>query len=544
MKKYLPYILYAMIVGLIMKPFFTPGFLFLLDMAWTPNIQLSDYLSGGVSAGFPLALLLKFLSFLAPVEIIQKILLSLFFFLSGAFMYRFARVNNFGREWSFVAGLFYMLNPWVYERFLAGHWLIMLGYAFFPFVVALFLEFLKRPCKRQIIKLSLFLAVYPILSLHWAYIAYVFLSFCGFIYLWQEKRLSVLKNLEFVKKFLLILILIITVNSFWLFSFWGDAGVFPKITQNDFIAFETSTDTRFGVYFNVLSLYGFWNTAYFLPKDMFGAWWMLTIFFVGFSVLGAVYLIKKKNLFGLCLAIGFMPILILAVGYGSEFSKFFVNIFYYIMPGFKGLRETGKLTGLLAFSYALLVPIGMKYFFELCGYRLKEKSLSFFKFIAIFAVILIVFLSTMGIFNSFDKQLQTYEYPKSWFAVEEMLANNQGTKNVLVLPWCGYPQLDFAGNKRAVNPAHSFFSFDVVVGRNLENIFLMETTQAEWDDLIQNALNKNKKFDYYKDFLAQEDISHVLVLKIYNWKDYDFLNKAEILECIFDGEDAVVYKIK
>ena len=86
MKKYLPYILYAITVGLLMKPFFNSGFLFFLDMAWVPNIQLSDYLSGGINAGIPFILLFKFFSFLLPVAIIQKILLGLIFFLSGAFM--------------------------------------------------------------------------------------------------------------------------------------------------------------------------------------------------------------------------------------------------------------------------------------------------------------------------------------------------------------------------------------------------------------------------------------------------------------------------
>ena len=437
-----------------------------------------------------------------------------------------------------------MLNPWVYERFLAGHWMVMLGYAFFPLAVALFLEFLKRPSRRQIIKLGLLLAVYPILSMHWAYITYLFLCFCGLVYLWREKQWKILLKPVFIKRLSFMILAIVIVNSFWLFNFWGETGVFTKITQNDFEAFETVGDSHFGVYFNVLSLYGFWGAAYFLPKDLFGAWWVLTIFFIGFSVLGALNLIKKKNLLGYVLAISFAPILVLAVGYASEFSKFFVNILYYIMPGFKGLREAEKLVGLLAFNYALLTPIGMKYFFELCGYRLKEKFLSFPRLIAVSTISLMIFLLTMGIFNSFNNQLQTYSYPKSWETVENILSNNHETKTVLALPWHGYPRLNFAGDKRVANPARSFFSFDIVAGKNLESAFLQETEQKEWDNLIINIINKDKLFDDYKEFLAQNSISHVLVLKIQDWEDYNFLNNVKILKQIFNDEHAIIYKIE
>ncbi len=526
-----------------MKPFFNDGFLFLLDMVWAPNIQISDY-SSNINVGFPFILLFKLLSFVIPVFVIQKMLLGIIFFLSGALMYGLARFNKFERLLAFMAGLFYMLNPWVYERFLAGHWKVFLGYAIFPLVVTLFLQFLKNKSKKNKIKLIVLLVLYPMLSMHWAYISYLFLGFSGLIYLWQKKELKVLLKLSFFKQLLAVIFTIVIFNSFWLFGFWSDAGTFSKISQNDFEAFETVTDTRFGVYFNVLSLYGFWSTAYFLPKDIFSAWWVLTIFFISFSVLGSVYLIKKKNLLGYILTISFIPIFILAVGYGSEFSKFFVDIFYNIMPGFKGLRETEKLVGLLAFSYALLIPVGMKYFFELCGHPFKKKLLSFSKLIVACAVILIIFLSTLGIFNSFDEQLQSYKYPDSWGTVEEMLSNNQETKNVLVLPWYGYPRLDFAGNKRIANPACTFFSFNVVVGRNLESIFLQETKQEEWDDVIASITNKEKQLDYYRDFLAQKNISHILVLKIYNWKDYNFLNDTEMLKQIFNDKDIAVYKIK
>ena len=141
MKKYLPYLLYFILAGLIMRPFFSPGFLFFLDMAWGPRIDLTDYLANGLASSFPLAVIFKFLSFFMAVELTQKLLLWFILFFAASAMYGFAR-SYMKIEWAIGSGLFYLINPYVYERFLAGQWLVLLGYGFFPLAFKLFLEFI------------------------------------------------------------------------------------------------------------------------------------------------------------------------------------------------------------------------------------------------------------------------------------------------------------------------------------------------------------------------------------------------------------------
>ncbi len=542
MKKYLVYILYTCLALLIMRPFFGGGFLFLLDMVWSPHLQLSDYLSAGISASFPLIVVFKILSSFLPLVFIQKILLTVLFLSIGSFMYYFARINKIAQEWALVAGGFYMLNPWVYERFLAGHYLVLLGYAIFPLVFGLFLELLSSYSWQKFIKLTLLLSLYPIFSIHWAYISYLVLFFSGLFYLLYYKKWKILLTFLWWKYLLIILGTIVAVNSFWLFSFWSDGGVFPKIGLSDFVAFKTQGDAVFGVFFNVLSLYGFWSTANFLPKDLFSAWWLLTIFFLFLSWLGYLNLVKRNRFLALFLAFSFGPLVFLAVGYGADIVRPSIDLLFVILPGFKGLRETEKLVGLIAFIYAFLIPLGFAYIFDLCGLKREHKSFFIYKYILLSMAWLLAFLATFGIFNSFSHQLQTYNYPDGWEKVENILVKNEA-KTVLVLPWHGYPHLNFAGNKRVANPAKGFFSADLRVGRNLDNVYLLETEQGEWDKFVFQIVQGLNSIDNMTNFLQNHHISHIMLLKIDDYWRYSFLQQAKILKNTYEDQDIVLYSL-
>jgi len=544
MKKYVAYILYALIAGLIMRPFFQPGFLFLLDMSWTPHIQLSDYLSGGVNAGFVLTLLIKLLSFLLPVPVIQKFILFLIFFLSGVFMYRFARFNELGREWAFASGLFYMVNPWMYERFLAGHWLVMLGYVFFPLAVSLLFELFKNPGKQASVKLGLLLAIYPLFSLHWAYITYLFLTFCGLVFLWKNKQFRILKTPSFVKGFFFILLGVLTVNSFWLFSFWGEESVWPKISFNDFKTFTTSADPVFGSFFNTLSLYGYWQDIYFLPKDFFALWWLVSLLVLCLSVYGFVAMYKEKKIFGYIASLIFLPILLVAVGLANQLTGKLVELLFCILPGFKGLRETAKLTGVIVFFLAFFYAFGARGLVRLAIFDVKDRQKKILNNTAVGLIILLPFLMSYGMFFAFNSQVKTYQYPKGWQVVEEMLRNDVSVQDVLFLPWHGYPTLNFAGNKKIANPAKNYFSFPVVQGRNLDNVFLLETEQGEWDRYMTSIVQGMENLDDMRSFLDDKGISHVILAKIDDYERYGFLEDSKVLDKIYEDADIILYKLK
>jgi hypothetical protein len=212
---------------------------------------------------------------IVKAEIIQKIILTLILFLPTALMYRLA-ARYMAMQWAVFAGVLYLLNPWVYERFLSGQWLVLLGYALLPLCVLLYSKALERGWTRDWLLFIAFFAVYPIVSIHFAYMA-------AFVLFAFTVTYFCLKPHEFAhsyKKLLLwgaaALLLLAAVNSYWLVAFFHPATTFEAISQADFAAYQTRTDPTVGVWGNVLSLYGFWNTDFALPKDSLPFWWALS----------------------------------------------------------------------------------------------------------------------------------------------------------------------------------------------------------------------------------------------------------------------------
>jgi len=576
MKKYLPHFAFTAIVLAVMLPLYQSGFVFLLDMIFTPNLDLGNYLKGeSLSASLPITILIKLFSFILPLEIIQKIILSLVLFLPGFFMYKLAKLF-LPMKWAVLSGVFFMLNPYVYERFLAGHWYVLLGYAFFPLLVKFFLEFLEKSNNKNFLKFALLFSVFPILSLHWAYISFWFLILLGIVYFAVRNKNSVFvipakagiqdstmfddKHLEgashyrivfqtFIKYIACSIILFLTINSFWLVGFLSSSGAYYKFSLNDFKAFATQSDPTFGVFFNVLSLYGFWNVDYFSAKDFFQFWWIPTLiilFFTGYGIyklcLGRYEpsLVPKidasedsrrpmAQILCLTLTIAFIPIVLLSVGYGSEITKPIINFLYEFLPGFKGLRETEKLVGLLAFSYAILFSTGGFFF---------AKKLKY-----VFPLFLLIpFLVAWPMLWGFSGQVKTSDYPKSWYQANETLKQDENNK-LLFLPWHGYPRLSFAGYRRIANPAPRFFQAETVFGKNIDNAYLLECDQGIWDKKMFQLLQGFETLDENIDFLRSQGITHILLAKEADYERYGFLKKSKQLEKVLETDDVVLWKV-
>lgn len=538
-KKYLPYILYLLLAILIMRPAFDSGYLFFLDMVWAPDIQLSDYTRNGLSAAFPLTLLLKLFSFIISTAWLQKILLLGVFFLSAVAMYIFSR-RYLDCAGAFIAGLFYMINPYVYERFLAGHWHVLLGYAYFPLVINGFLRLLDKPRAKTFWRFCLLFAIYPIISQHWFYITFFVLLLTAFIYLYKNHKWAALANPLFYRFVGIFSLVFFGLNSFWLFGFWGEKSVWPQITLNDFAAFATTADIKFGAWINVLSLYGFWNNIHILPKNIFNWWWLLTIVVLAISLLGLIRLIQKRRLIGFALPFIFITALVIGVGYASGIIRPLIDLLFDYLPGFRGLRETHKAAGLLAFAYALTLPLGGRF---LTGI-VKKSAAKILLYIVYPCLAALILLMNFGIFNAFNGYLKAYEYPVGWTKAENYLSENVIDSKVLIMPWHGYPRLNFAGNTVVANPATAFFSSDVIVGRNLDNVFLLETEQGEYDQLLFCLVQGLETIKDNLDFFYEQNISHMILLKIDDYERYGFLTKSGVLELIYEDNDIVLYKVR
>jgi hypothetical protein len=550
MRKYLPYLLFVFLTLVILLPLFQRGFVFLLDMVWSSNMQLSDFTRNGIQPDLILSLILVFLNSFIPWDIVQKIIFVGLLLLPAITMYqlnkRFLEV-----KWAVVAGVFYMVNPYVYERFLGGQWYVLLGYGMFPLVVKWFLEFIEKFDKRRFLKFCLLFSVYPIISLHWAYIATLFLLVLGGVFVlvkWKDlyrfrNKFGMThigwKGLKYIIVFFCIFLI---VNSFWLLNISTVNNQVSTFTSEDLYIYRTLGDPHLGVFFNVLSLYGFWQTGFLLPKDFNVYWPFLTILVLIFSLIGEWYLIKKRDILAITLAVLFVPIVFISVGYSSDFTRPIFVFFIDHLPLFKGFRDSSKFIGIIAFTYAFLLPIGVR---ETAKYLGSITFIGFKKYTSPFLLVIafvIPLLMTNTLFWGFHNQLATSDYPSGWYKVNKLLVHDQMVKKVLFLPWYGYLSMNFAQNRTIANPAPIFFQSTIIVSNSLNNPDKTEelSTLDEKVLLIKNGV---ESFDQDYNFFINLRISHIIISKAQDFNYYQNLLNNKRLVIVYEDSDIVLLKV-
>ncbi len=570
MKKFFPYTIYALITAAIMWPLYHRGFVFLLDMIFPPVLQLKDYFEEGIPSQLPLLLILKTLNLLMPMDVVQKILLSALLFLPAMLMYTLAK-NQLGTEekgerteedlspqsssltpessvlsprlWAFFAGLIYMLNPWTYERFLSGHWYVYLGYAVFPFFILLTQRMFENKTRKSFIAWLILAALYPIINFHWAYMAAGFFAVYFLIHFFVGKQ-SLPKFKQLALAVVVAAVTIVVVNSYWAFEFSKPQRDFNQISTNDLSAYATLSDPVHGAFVNVISLYGFWNQDYALPKDSFNFWLLISGMLLVLSVIGAVAAWRQKRWLLVTAAVVFIPALVLAVGAASPLSKPIVEFLFDYLPGFKGLRETQKIAGLLAFGYAVLAPLGAK---TLTSFVVSVFDKAWSK--AVFATLFICFsllppMSVYSAFWGFGGQVKTSQYPQSWFAAEDYLVSQDNVENVLFLPWYGYMRFPFTNYKLTANPSERFFDVSVIAGKNIENYNLPEYGESEIDQIIDGTVVTQLLTQGAVDYLKSLNVTHIVLVDELDRDKYSFLNESEYLEKSLEFPDLIVYTIK
>jgi hypothetical protein len=154
-KQHFYYFVFSLLSLVLVLNLFSPGYVLTLDMIFTPDtFRISDFFYGFSNqySILPLFAFLKFLSLLFSNEFIQKSLFFFIYFVSGTSMYKLCP-----EEWGigrYFAGFLYMLNPFIYVRFLAGHWLILLAYAFSPIVIKSLNDFFESPSTKRSIHIA------------------------------------------------------------------------------------------------------------------------------------------------------------------------------------------------------------------------------------------------------------------------------------------------------------------------------------------------------------------------------------------------------
>jgi len=532
---------YFVLVVAIMLPLFRPGYLLALDLSWTPNIPL-QVVTNNYSVIF---FVLHLLNYVVPSQLIEKFVLSGILWIAASGMHRLVKTWGTSETWAcYFAGILYLFSPFAYSRFLAGQYLILLGFALMPWFVAALWNFLTSPNARSSTRLLLWALAVSIADLH-SIISMVLLSVVSVVGFSLTGKVEMRHLLRWGSS---VSLAWVALSSYWLlpllFGSSSTATWIRSFTPQFVRAFQTVGDPRYGVLFNAAAMYGFWVDKlghYILPKSDVGIWPILAVLFIVLAVVGLIAA-RRRVFVWIILTTGLIAFVL---GVGAAYAPF-AGIYFFLfdhVPFFKGDRESEKFIGLLVMTYAFLGAIGAAWIANFAKRRLNAGRGEIIGGIVLPFLILISPL----VYNpiemwGFAGQMKPTNYPSDWYAVNSQLDSDKSNFQVLFLPWHMYLSFSFTSDV-IFNPATSFFDKPTIQGNDIQiaNIYTEFNTPTSLyvntHILPVGPIVKNIGVN-----LDHLNIKYVVVAKNFDVGQYSWLNHQIDVKLIDSTKNLLVYK--
>lgn len=521
LQRALPLAVYAIIALFIMKPLLPPGYFLTLDMSFGPSsfagFQFGDLYGTAASAYgayLPFKLAMAALSSYLPIEIVEKLLLFSILVLCGAGIhYSLPEEHGAAR---YVAGLIYMLNPFVFIRFLAGHWSLLLSYAIWPLAVSAFLAFLDRPKSGKRLTDVALLTTVCAVSSHG-----VIMLLCIFALIYASRLIVWLRDRNRVKELLyrsaVLASLTLVLNLYW---------IVPTLvlSRNEYdLASPADYLTQFGAQGHgmpldlaVLTMHGFWKDGFYYTKDIIGYWYVPFIIIAALALYGALRLLRLDAPLVCALLAAFAIAFLLALGSQGPLS-FVYSIGGKLLPLYQMFRDTQKFVGVLCLAYAWFGSYGAA---GLLGF-LKRKASWFPQMIAL-AILLLAPLVSGYAFFGFLGQIGSTQYPSDWVQAGQVVAADGALSNILLLPPQMYPWMPWVNDTQKIvgEPGMDFFSMPSISSSSIQTRLIESDINSTWDSYFSFLFSKRQWENDTGELLLPMDVRYILLLK----SDPDYLN--------------------
>ncbi len=513
------------------------GYILTLDMIFGPHVDLV-HTAGSLWNTAPTTYLLSFLTTVFGGIVAQKILLVTIFFLLFYLPLHFTRKvfigegitkQTYGVE--YIVSLIFAVNPFVYERFLAGQWNVIFGYALLVPLLTYLLEFCKEWNNRVSLKLVAAIILMGAVSTHIFIMSLLVITVFLIVNLFARKF-----DISFLKKILLLGLVVLICSSYWLIP----AITGPKTTASTFEsehweAFKTTGEGKFGTLGNVLTLHGFWGedeswaSRFVLPNKGGGTFAVPLSLLLILVVAGMISGISKKETrkWTIFMIVLTCLVAVFSCGVGEGIFKSLNTWLFENISFWKGFRDTEKWSAFIAFSYALFAGLGsmkiLSYFAD------AEKFPQFIKyrrtiFCILFAIPL--FITPMMLFG-FSGQLNTVQYPDSWAQVNSVLKRDKKCR-ALFLPWHQYYYLKFNDGILTGNVSRNYFDCDIIHAKNVElgSVMNQGDNGEEYDVIDKIVTDNNADPDEVIEILKQKGIRYIIFTDDIEYADpylYPFL---------------------
>ncbi len=511
---------YVLTTLAVMLPLLIPGYIFALDMVFTPKHALPSE----ITSSYGLNLLLFIFSKVLPTQIVQKLLLCTILFTSGYGMHKLVQhilKSKQGIYSYYFAGLLYMINPFTYSRFMTGQYQVLLGYALLPVFTLALLRLLKLPSLRSSLYLSAAAVVLAIVSIHTAGMALLITLVAVVLNLIRSK--NEMKKIKLLLKWLTVSSAIFVVaSSYWLvplvFGRGGQAQVISSFSVVDQQAFKTEGSGLLGPLLNVVQLKGFWADGrglYRQAQPLELVQYLSVILILGLVIYGVVVSYKRFKIETITFLIVGVIAIIFATGSIGIFASInrLMNDF---IPFFSGYREPQKFVAIITLCYCLFAAVGLDSLLKVL------KSSTYSTLLLVLSLVLPAFMAPTMLWG-FNGQLRPREYPSEWYSLNQYMHKTIPNEQVLFLPWHQYMSFSFSG-RIISNPADRFFDNKIITSTNPEfgNIKSRSSNPVveKLDSVIlPNATNRTD----FGEQLKQLDIKYVLLARELDYRTYDYL---------------------
>jgi len=517
---------YLLVCLLVLAPLLLPGFILTLDMVFVPDPQFP----ASISNTYLFDILLWLFGLILPGDILQKIILIIILTLSGVGMHLLVRQlrplslpNRFWIVACWTAGIFYMLNPFIYSRFMAGQWLFLLGYALLPFFVRSLIVQIAQPTLRRGIISGSIAALITCLSIHHIGIIAIAVLTCMGIPIFRHRPV-ILKKLAITSAYGFAVFAVIS-SIWWIPAITNSSNLneVSSFNQSHHDAFATDGGTLIGKIANVVRLQGFWaesQNLFTLPQTIMPGWGIL---FLGLWIvvgIGAIYAWRSsRTAFGLSVGFILTGVVLAATPLLQAASK--------ILPILSGYREPHKFAELVAFGFAVLFAFGAA--------RIITKARGAAYWSA--ALVCLPLLLTPTMIGGFAGQLTPRQYPQQWHDINKQLGSN----TTLFLPWHQYASFSFSGRIIAT-PAEKFFAAPVIASNDPEFGNISPTIPDERRQKISQLIRE--KPATIASQLRNLGISAVLLVKEQDYTDYSWLDTAPGFRAKTQNDRLILYSLE
>jgi hypothetical protein len=505
---------------LVAGPLLGDGHLILLDFPAGPEFPKLDLFplpsTGDAGNALPVtALYVALRELWEPLP--EKLILLVPIVVGGLGLYRLARsALGAGAPAALLGGTLFVVNPFLNDRYLAGHVLFVLAYALLPWALAPLVAALREPSRRAAIVVGLWLAVLAGVSFHvgglYALLVVLFAAAAAG---------SARVRIGFAARALFVGILL---SAYWLIPFV----LAPErpVGVDDLDAFETRPD-GFRVVPTLLALYGFWRREFTRPVEDQPALYLLVLPILALVVLGAVLLLRRaadRRLGAVLVAAGSLGVL-LAAGTAfpptaAAFRWLFTNL-----PLLGAFREPQKFLALTVLAYALLAVVGVE--------RLRRAALP--------AAMACVLVYGYAMLWGLSGQVQLSRYPASWAEADRVLERT-GEGRLLVLPWWLYEDWPFTDGRVVANPAPSFFSGrEVLVGRDIGLEDLPPASVDPFSYYVDDVLEADDVRDLGRQ-VAPLGVRFVVWTEEADREDLAMLGRQDDLTRVYGSDDLVLFE--